>query len=370
MVSASESERDSSCGKILLAFTSLCEEKQVSSTMGDGLEKTPTTPEGPGDVERALSPACGGSGLKPLGNSCLWRTGVAVLITGAGLILLGAIGAFHLWKDNGKQQVISVHYSVSVNGKQANASMEIDSANNLERIRTASGDGEVVEVHDFQAGVTAVWFSGEDKCYIRSQTKAKLPELGTSHKDSVTIQLEEMVPLKSDEDPVIWVASQDPVTDRSFLSSQIQNFCRDLPVHWLHATHPKAGRRRRDVWRVRRQSEAEEFEDGGRNVQNVTASPGLEEDTVEAGSAGSAYNPENPYHRRQDGETGTMVFDPMLDHRGICCTECQRSHTHCERICEPLGGYWPWPYNYHGCRVACRVILPCRWWAARMMGLV
>uniref|UniRef100_A0A3B4EIH3 Leukocyte cell-derived chemotaxin 1 n=1 Tax=Pygocentrus nattereri TaxID=42514 RepID=A0A3B4EIH3_PYGNA len=285
--------------------------------------------------------------LKPLGNGCLWRTGVAVLITGAGLILLGAIGAFHLWKDSGKQ-VISVHYSVSLNGKQADASMEIDSANNLERIRTGSGDGEAVEVHDFQAGVTAVWFSGEDKCYIRSQTKAKLPELGTSPKDSVTIQLEEMVPLKSDEDPVIWVASQEPVTDRSFLSSQILNFCRDLPVHWLHATHPKTGRRRRDVRRVRRQSEAEEFEDGARNVENITASPGLEEDT----------------------ETGTLVFDPMLDHRGICCSECQHGHTHCERICEPLGGYWPWPYNYRGCRVACRVILPCRWWAARMMGLV
>ncbi|KAL7866296.1 hypothetical protein SRHO_G00115430 [Serrasalmus rhombeus] len=245
-----------------MQLSPLRSEKQVSSTMGEGLEKTPTTPEGPGDVERAWSPACRGSGLKPLGNGCLWRTGVAVLITGAGLILLGAIGAFHLWKDSGKQ-VISVHYSVSLNGKQADASMEIDSANNLERIRTGSGDGEAVEVHDFQAGVTAVWFFGEDKCYIRSQTKAKLPELGTSPKDSVTIQL-----------------------------------------------------------------------------------------------------------RRQDSETGTLVFDPMLDHRGICCSECQHGHTHCERICEPLGGYWPWPYNYRGCRVACRVILPCRWWAARMMGLV
>ncbi|KAL0185045.1 hypothetical protein M9458_020741, partial [Cirrhinus mrigala] len=61
--------------------------------------------------------------------------------------------------------------------------------------------------------------------------------------------------------------------------------------------------------------------------------------------------------RNQEGSEGHMVFDPMLDHRGICCTECHRSYTHCERVCEPHGGYWP-------------VIMPCRWWAARMLGLV
>ncbi|KTG32861.1 hypothetical protein cypCar_00032312 [Cyprinus carpio] len=74
--------------------------------------------------------------------------------------------------------------------------------------------------------------------------------------------------------------------------------------------------------------------------------------------------------QNQEGSEGHMVFDPMLDHRGICCTECDRSYTHCERVCEPHGGYWPWPYNYHGCRPVCRVIMPCRWWAARVLGLV
>ncbi|CAL8344937.1 unnamed protein product [Boreogadus saida] len=70
------------------------------------------------------------------------------------------------------------------------------------------------------------------------------------------------------------------------------------------------------------------------------------------------------------GEREAMTFDPMLDHLGICCSECRRSYTHCQRVCEPLRGYWPWPYNYAGCRVACRVILPCRWWVARMLGRV
>ncbi|KAG9270993.1 leukocyte cell-derived chemotaxin 1-like isoform X1 [Astyanax mexicanus] len=356
--------RTDSRTEMLLVSSQMCPEKWVSSAMEDSSEKNPATSEAPGDVEQALLPVCSAAGLKPLGNSCLWRTGVTVLIIGAALILLGAAGAFHLWKNDGKQQVISLHYSIRINGKPADASMEIDSKNNLEKTRTGSEDGEAVEVHDFKAGITAVWFTGEHKCYIRSQTRDKLRELETlGERDSVTLELDEMLPQKPDEDPVVWVASQEPVKDKQFLSPQILKQCRDLPVYWLHPTHPKTGRKRRQI-------EVEEFDEREANVKNDTGSPGPGEENLESGSAGSAYNPENPYHRKQDSEVGNMVFDALLDHRGICCSECQHGHTHCERICEPLGGYWPWPYNYRGCRVACRLIMPCRWWAARMLGLV
>lgn len=64
-----------------------------------------------------------------------------------------------------------------------------------------------------------------------------------------------------------------------------------------------------------------------------------------------------------------MNIDPMLDHQGVCCSECRRSYTHCVRICEPLGGP-NWPYHYRGCRVVCRVVMPCNWWVARILGLV
>lgn len=72
--------------------------------------------------------------------------------------------------------------------------------------------------------------------------------------------------------------------------------------------------------------------------------------------------------QQQEGES--MTFDPRLDHEGICCIECRRSYTHCQKICEPLGGYYPWPYNYQGCRSACRVVMPCSWWVARILGMV
>lgn len=47
-------------------------------------------------------------------------------------------------------QVYNVHYSMSINGKVEEGTMEIDAANNMERFSTGSGPDEAVEVHDFQ----------------------------------------------------------------------------------------------------------------------------------------------------------------------------------------------------------------------------
>lgn len=81
-------------------------------------------------------------------------------------------------------------------------------------------------------------------------------------------------------------------------------------------------------------------------------------------------SPPSPQRGLEGEQDNNMNIDPMLDHQGVCCAECRRSYTHCQRICEPLGGYYPWPYHYRGCRVACRVIMPCKWWVARILGLV
>ncbi|KAL2081664.1 hypothetical protein ACEWY4_023517 [Coilia grayii] len=335
-------------------------------------EKIPFTQVYAVDPEKDLS--------TPHRTNCLWRIGTVALIAGTTFMLLGATGALFLWKATDKN-VYNVHYSVSINGKIEEGFMEIDSENNLERFKIGSGDEEAVEIHDFQIGITGIRFSGGEKCYIKSQIKANLPEVETVNKDSLMIELEDKaMPAKFDEKSLIWVASEEPLKDSSFLTSRILNLCGHLPIFWLRPTYlddsKEGSRKRRDVERTKRQYDTEIFQaaaqDTTASAQNVTSGRGEEEGEEEGreGSA-SAFNPENPYHQRgQEGETGSVVFDPMLDHNGICCTECQRSHTHCERICEPLGGYWPWPYNYHGCRVACRVILPCRWWVARIMGIV
>ncbi|XP_076118912.1 leukocyte cell-derived chemotaxin 1 [Alosa pseudoharengus] len=343
--------------------------------MEESSEKILFTHVCPMDPEKGFSPTFTATTLKPSSTS-FWRIGTTAFIAGTTLMLLGAAGALYLWKVSDKN-VYNLHYSVSINGKIEEGSMEIDSENNLERFRIGSGDEEAVEIHDFQIGITGIRFSGGEKCYIKSQIKANLPDVDTVNKDSLIIEVEdEVMPAKFEDKSLIWVASEEPLKDSSFLTSRILNLCGHLPIFWLRPTYlddaTKRDREKRDIDRTKRQYDREDYPasaDGSHDFgQNITSGRGEEEGRE--GST-SAFNPDNPYHQRgQEGEAGSMLFDPMLDHNGICCTECQRSHTHCERICEPLGGYWPWPYNYHGCRVACRVILPCRWWVARIMGIV
>uniref|UniRef100_W5L7S7 Leukocyte cell-derived chemotaxin 1 n=1 Tax=Astyanax mexicanus TaxID=7994 RepID=W5L7S7_ASTMX len=306
-------------------------------------EKIPIALAGPEDLQQLMPPAYTALTVKPSSSARLLKVGVAALTVGAALLLFGAVGAFYFWNVNDKH-VYNVHYSMSINGKVEEGSMEIDTLNNLERFTTGSGNDEAVEVHDFQIGVTGIRFAGGEKCYIKTQAKGHLPDVETLNKESLMFDLEdEIMPAKFEEESLIWVAADQPVKDNSFLSTKILDLCGDLPIFWLRPTYPNGGQKKRSVPRARRQAVEEEEE--------------------------PPYNPENPYHRLE-GDEGTMTFDPMLDHTGVCCTECRRSYTQCQRICEPLGGYQPWPYHYQGCRVACRAIMPCRWWVARILGIV
>ncbi|XP_077473792.1 leukocyte cell-derived chemotaxin 1 [Stigmatopora argus] len=315
----------------------------------------------------------------PTGTSRLLRYGAATLSVAALLILCASMAALLLRKEDEKN-VYSAHYSMNINGELREGSVEIDSDDNVETFKTGSGDQEAVEVRDFQSGITAIRFFRGDKCYIKSQMKGNLPRLGAHDKDSMMSDLpDEDVPVRFDEEFLIWVSSEEPLKDISFLSPKILAQCRELPIYWLQPLIPKDGsrrkRRRRDSQRAKRQTRVElaevtEKEDYTR-LGERPGEEGLQSDV------GSGFNPENPYHRGGGtgaaagaGEDGAMTFDSMLDHQGICCAECRRSYTHCQRVCEPLRGHWPWPYNYRGCQVACRVIMPCRWWVARILGIV
>ncbi|KAF3699010.1 Leukocyte cell-derived chemotaxin 1 [Channa argus] len=316
--------------------------------MAGSSEKVPIASAGPEDLQQFMPPAYSAVAVKPAATGRLLKAGIVVLIAGALLLLLGAVGAFYFWNNNEKH-IYNVHYSMSINGKEEEGSMEIDTANNVERFSTGSGMDEAVEVHDFEIGITGIRFSGGEKCYIKTQVKARLPDVEALNKDSMTIELDdEMMPAKFDDD-LIWVAADTPLSDSTFLSNKIKDLCGDLPIFWLHPTYSSSGQRKRRA--------------APRQLSQATAARRKED--VEA-----EFNPENPYQRGLEGEEGTMNIDPMLDHQGICCAECSHGYTHCQKICEPLGGYEPWPYNYRGCRVACRVIMPCKWWYARIIGVV
>ncbi|KAM4560751.1 leukocyte cell-derived chemotaxin 1 [Fundulus diaphanus] len=301
------------------------------------------------------------------------RFRVVALIAGAAFMLCASVASLYMWKVNDKN-VYNVSYSLNINGEVREGSVEIDSDNNLQRFQTGSGAGEAVEIHDFQIGITGIRFFGGDKCYIKSHIKANLPLMGAHNKDLLMFDLtDEPMPVRFDEEHLVWVAAKQPLNNTTFLGNRILDLCGKLPIFWLQPTSPKGTdgeRKRSGVLRAKRQLDMKEIKTSAEERDPISRS---EQEAVdeEQSAVGSGYNPENPYHRSgETGEESAMTFDSMLDHRGFCCSECQRSYTHCQRVCEPLRGYWPWPYNYRGCQVACRVIMPCRWWVARILGVV
>uniref|UniRef100_A0A8D0GSB3 Leukocyte cell-derived chemotaxin 1 n=1 Tax=Sphenodon punctatus TaxID=8508 RepID=A0A8D0GSB3_SPHPU len=315
-------------------------------------EKVPIALAGPEDVERSLPPAYSAVSLKPPSSTGrLLRIGAVVLVTGAVLLLFGAIGAFYFWK------IYNVHYTMSINGKVQEGSMEIDAGNSLETFKTGSGSEEAIEVHDFQIGITGIRFAGGEKCYIKAQAKAHIPDVDAMTKESLSFDLEdEIMPVKFDENSLIWVAADQPVKDNSFLSPKILDLCKDLPVFWLRPSYPKGSQRekreaKRKVRQVQSNFDMDQFEAAAEEVntrprsnQRVQESERQSNDTGPSEQdTSSSFNPDNPYHV---------------------------SITLARRICEPLMGYYPWPYNYQGCRSACRIIMPCSWWVARILGIV
>ncbi|XP_034353410.1 leukocyte cell-derived chemotaxin 1 isoform X2 [Arvicanthis niloticus] len=332
--------------------------------MTESSDKVPITMVGPEDVEFCSPPAYATVTVKPSGSPTrLLKVGAVVLISGAVLLLFGAIGAFYFWKGN-DNHIYNVRYTVSIDGRLQDGSMEIDAANNLETFKMGSGAEEAIEVNDFQNGITGIRFAGGEKCYIKAQVKARIPEVGIVTKQSISELEGKIMPVKYEENSLIWVAVDQPVKDNSFLSPKILELCDDLPIFWLKPMYPKEiQRERREVVRNSAPSTTRPRDEPRRNagpgrLSNRTR-PNVQDDE-------EPFNPDNPYH--QEGES--MTFDPRLDHEGICCIECRRSYTHCQKICEPLGGYYPWPYHYQGCRSACRVVMPCSWWVARILGMV
>ncbi|CAL9690142.1 unnamed protein product [Knipowitschia caucasica] len=309
-------------------------------------------------------------------SASLLRFGGLALVLAAVLLLCAFVAALFFGKVT-DTNVYNVHYSMNINSQLREASAEIDSDNNLERFKTGER-AEALEIHDFQSGITGIRFSGGDKCYIKSQIKDDLPDIESDNRERLMPDpRDEMLPVSSEEHIMTWVTADQPLKDSTFLSPKIITLCQGLPIYWLQPADPKDGvrqRRRREAGRARQQTNTRRSKPAAaerRGPKEGAPRAGAEQEDNGAQSAGSAFNPENPYHTPSGGsEDSAMSFDPMLDHRGICCAECQRGYTQCQRVCEPLYGHWPWPYHHRGCTVGCRVIMPCRWWVARILGLV
>ncbi|XP_032628040.1 tenomodulin isoform X2 [Chelonoidis abingdonii] len=212
-------------------------------------------------------------------------------------------------------------------------------------------------------GITGIFFGGLQKCFIKTQIKV-IPE--TSEAEIQESEEDELMTTYL-EQSMVWIPEEKPIDNKEFLkSSKIFDICKNVTTHWIHPTLITA-------------PELHDFEDGGEDNVHflVTKRDGAER--------------QNEHHVDKDERPGTkrrarqlteedlpvndytengLEFHPLWDERGYCCAQCRRANRYCQRVCEPLLGYYPYPYCYQGGRVICRIIMPCNWWVARMLGRV
>uniref|UniRef100_A0A4W3H3T0 Leukocyte cell-derived chemotaxin 1 n=1 Tax=Callorhinchus milii TaxID=7868 RepID=A0A4W3H3T0_CALMI len=266
------------------------------------------------------------------------RTGSLVLFAGVVLLLLGCFGIRYYWKGNGNK-VYNTLYRINIHGAIEESIMEINAADNFETFSMGNGSHESVEIHDFKAGLTGIRFAGGEKCYIKTQTKIILPDIAAIKNDEELISpQDEIMPAQFDES-LVWMAAEQPIKDQHFLlNSKVLEVCGNLPVYWLRPSYLK-GKKTRNA-----------------SIKHVRTNMRPSSSPKPTGSVQLTEN--------------EIYVDRRLDEQGFCCADCHHGHTHCRRICEPLGGYMPYPYYYRGCRVICVVVMPCNWWVARMLGRV
>ncbi|KAI4554959.1 hypothetical protein MJG53_020258 [Ovis ammon polii x Ovis aries] len=267
-------------------------------------------------------------------------------------------GSKHFWPETPKKTYDMEHTFYS-NGEKKKIYMEIDPITRTEIFRSGNGTDETLEVHDFKNGYTGIYFVGLQKCFIKSQIKV-IPEFSEPEEE---IDENEEITTTFFEQSVIWVPAEKPIENRDFLkNSKILEICDNVTMYWINPTLIAV-------------SELQDFEEDGEDLHFPTSEKkGIEQNEQ---WVVPQVKVEKTRHTRQaaseeelpinDYTENGIEFDSMLDERGYCCIYCRRGNRYCRRVCEPLLGYYPYPYCYQGGRVICRVIMPCNWYIGFML---
>ncbi|XP_015283511.1 PREDICTED: tenomodulin [Gekko japonicus] len=275
-------------------------------------------------------------------------------------LILTFLGIQYFWNPP-PNKIYGMEHTFVSQGEMQKILMKIDPVSRTEIFRTGKDREEVLEIHDFKNGITGIFFVGDPKCFIRRQMKG-IPE--TSNVEAEEPESEEVTTYL--EQSVVWVPGEKPVESKDFLeNSKIFDLCKNVTTYWIHPT-------------LLTEPEPLNFDNEGYADDGFPPSRPREEEMKENHWAKQA-RPSPRRHARQlteqdlpvnDYTENGLEFHPMWDERGYCCARCRRAHRYCRRVCEPLLGYYPYPYCYQGGRVICRVIMPCNWWIARMLGRV
>ncbi|KAJ7310519.1 hypothetical protein JRQ81_007441 [Phrynocephalus forsythii] len=285
---------------------------------------------------------------------------LSLVLTVLGVCYLGKPPPQKISSSPPHLQIYSLERTFFTNGEKQKIFLKIDSLARTEIFHTGEGSKEVLEIHDFKNGITGIFFVGDPKCFIRSQIKGipETPAMEVKETEGEEIATTYFEPL------VVWVPAEKPVENKDFLKdSKMYDFCKNVTVYWMHPT-------------LLREAELLDFGDEGELEDPASRS---QQDRQEVHDSAKEAILQRKRHARQlteedlpvnDYTENGLEFHPLWDERGYCCARCRRAHRYCQRVCEPLLGYYPYPYCYQGGRVICRIIMPCNWWVARMLGRV
>ncbi|XP_046880870.1 tenomodulin [Hypomesus transpacificus] len=258
-------------------------------------------------------------------------------------LTLGVFSLRSLWSPS-LAKVYDHEYRAVLDGVETESVMEIDPAHRIEIFKMGNGSDEVLEVHDFENGITGIRFAKHQRCYIKTQTR-DVPKVTEGKTEDTELSVGETEGLVQVDDSQVWVPAEEPIANRAFLlSSKIWEICQELPIHWIHPS-------------PMREAEFHEVEDVDDMSETDVKVQRFARDVLDQA-------PVNDY--RDIG----LELDNRLDDRGYCCQHCRRGYRFCRRYHEPLGGFNPYPYYYQGGRVICQIVMPCNWWIARMLGRI
>ncbi|XP_053129553.1 tenomodulin [Hemicordylus capensis] len=281
-------------------------------------------------------------------------------------LILTFLGIHYFWNPPPKK-IYEMEHTFFSHGKNQKILMKIDPLTRTEIFQSGKGNEEILEIHDFKNGITGIFFVGDPKCFIRSQIKG-IPESSIMETDAPEAA-ETAAPYS--EPSVVWVPGEKPIENKDFLKgSKIFDLCQNVTVYWIHPTLL------REPGLLDFENEGEEDDQRAVNEDAWDEAPEEEEEEHKLAKEAKAGTKRQTRQLTEEDlpvndytENG-LEFHPLWDERGYCCAQCRRAQRYCQRVCEPLLGYYPYPYCYRGGRVICRVIMPCNWWVARMLGRV
>jgi len=153
----------------------------------------------------------------------------------AGLIIAGILIGMHIYAEQQKEIVkITLEFKSTSDGKNVKQDVTSDPNDNSVMYHTVKDGKDIYIVNDFNRDLQIVKFEFENhiNCFVAplNRTAAQNPA------DVPLLDKDAQPNDKSKSESMVFVVSDNPVSDRSFLPKKAVDMCKDVSVYWAFRT--------------------------------------------------------------------------------------------------------------------------------------